>query len=119
MSNRSRAILISPMLAAALVPLSLARACSDGNSADGDPASGKRLFQTTARCILCHTAEGRGGKSGPDLSHVGTKHDAEDIAAKIGNPRLGKRGTMMPSASALGLKGRDLSDIVAYLSSLK
>jgi mono/diheme cytochrome c family protein len=119
MSSRCRAILIYPTVAAALVPLSLARAFSDANRPEGDAGNGRRLFRTTARCILCHTAEGQGGKSGPDLGHIGAKRDAPYIAAKIGNPRLGLRSTMMPSASALKLKGEDVADLVAYLSSLK
>src|ERR1700722_6666818 len=37
----------------------------------GDAAAGKDLFFGAGRCADCHTAQGRGGTNGPDLSNIG------------------------------------------------
>ncbi|MGH6680394.1 MAG: c-type cytochrome, partial [Bradyrhizobium sp.] len=37
----------------------------------GDVAEGRRIFFGSGRCAGCHTAEGRGGIDGPDLSSIG------------------------------------------------
>src|SRR5262245_48534931 len=116
---RIRADLLCPALAIAVVLPLLASADPDMKNPEGRPGRGKRLFRTTAACSGCHMADGRGGKLGPDLSHIGAKHEAEYIAAKIYNPKLGKPDTMMPAADTLGLNDRDVADLAAYLAGLK
>ena len=119
MSSRCRAALIYPALAIALALPLMVGADPDKKAPEGSPGRGKRLFRTTAACSGCHKAEGRGGKLGPDLSHIGSQREAEYIAAKIYNPKLGKPDTVMPAASTLGLTDRDVVDIAAYVANLK
>jgi mono/diheme cytochrome c family protein len=85
----------------------------------GDAGRGRKQFFTTAACSGCHMVNGRGGKLGPELSHVGKIRDADWLAAKVFNPRLGKPDTIMPSAADLGLNERTVADLAAYLDSLE
>lgn len=57
-------------------------------SSGGDPANGRRMFfSPLAACSTCHTVEGRGGKVGPDLSHISQSLDREKLI----------RGTLRPN----------------------
>lgn len=97
----------------------LAVAGPDEGGSEGNPRKGRKLFQTTAACSGCHRVHDRGGKLGPDLTHIGATRDAACIAAKTFNPRLGNPNTTMPSASELGLSEANVVDISAYLAGLQ
>jgi mono/diheme cytochrome c family protein len=88
-----------------------------GGGPSGSRAKGKRLFFTTAACSGCHMIGNRGGRLGPDLTHVGSSREEAWIAAKIYNPRLGNPQTIMPSAEELGLTDANVADLAAYLAS--
>jgi putative membrane-bound dehydrogenase-like protein len=51
----------------------------------GDAAAGRRLFFSSvgARCAVCHEYSGRGGRIGPDLTHVGRSTSRERIIDSI------------------------------------
>lgn len=49
----------------------------------GDPASGEKLFFSSARCSECHMLAGRGGYFGADLTNYGSNHGAEAIKSAI------------------------------------
>ena len=53
-----------------------------------DANSGRRIFGNSrlARCIDCHTIDGRGGRVGPDLSQVGKQSNRKAILASILQP---------------------------------
>jgi putative membrane-bound dehydrogenase-like protein len=57
-------------------------------SKPGDADSGRRLFfnPVGARCAVCHQHDGRGGRIGPDLTHVGRDTSKERIIASILQP---------------------------------
>ena len=63
-------------------------AWNDLLSQPGDAESGRRLFFSAvgARCCVCHEHDGRGGKIGPDLTHIGPKTSRERIIASILQP---------------------------------
>jgi cytochrome c oxidase subunit 2 len=99
---------------------------------DGPAATGAKIF-ADAPCAICHTVKGLSGFSkeyagkfkGPDLTHFGSrttiagaimKNTPENLAKWIQDPDKVKPGANMPT---LGLKGKDLNDLVAYLESLK
>ena len=44
----------------------------------GDIAAGAAVFNGNGRCSECHTAEGRGGTNGPDLSAIGKQLSLAD-----------------------------------------
>ena len=86
---------------------------------------GKALFLTVS-CAACHTIQGVSpGIIGPDLTHVASRStiagatypNTPDMLARwIEDPPGRKPGTLMP---ALGLKPDQVSDLVAYLRSLR
>ncbi len=95
-------------------------------------ADGEKIFKN-APCAICHQIRGISGFSpqynygfrGPDLTHFGSRgtlagsileNTPENVALWIQNPDKLKPGAEMPT---LGLRGKDLQDLVAYLESLK
>ncbi len=93
---------------------------------------GEKIFKN-APCAICHQIRGISGFSpqytygfrGPDLTHFGSRgtlagsildNTPENLALWIQNPDKIKPGAQMPT---LGLRGKDLHDLVAYLESLK
>ncbi len=88
--------------------------------------AGKRLFMTS-QCASCHTIAGTPaqGDIGPDLTHLATRTAlASDeipnrpawLASWIHNPQAIKPGDRMPD---LGLSDHEVSDLVAYLDTLR
>jgi mono/diheme cytochrome c family protein len=112
-----------------------AAAARAASKVGGDAGRGEKLFGE-AGCNGCHTVKGIGGQVGPDLTRVG----ALDVKAQrppgqwpdlerylresIENPnRYSVPGfenpSRMPSAAVLKLTDQEVSDLVAYLLSLK
>jgi cytochrome c oxidase subunit II len=99
---------------------------------EGPAAAGAKIW-ADAPCSICHTIKGVSGFSkeytygfrGPDLTHFGSrgtlagsifKNTPENVAMWIKDPDKVKPGANMPT---LGLDDQQLSDLVAYLESLK
>ncbi|MCX6381784.1 MAG: c-type cytochrome [Armatimonadetes bacterium] len=80
---------------------------------------GKKVYDKFS-CSACHAISGKGGNSGPDLSKTGgeANHDAKFFEAKVKNPKASNPDTSMPAYEET-IKGKDLSNLVAYLKSLK
>jgi putative heme-binding domain-containing protein len=51
--------------------------------ADGDGGRGRALFHAKAQCAVCHPVWGIGGKSGPDLTKIGSIRAGRDILEAI------------------------------------
>jgi cytochrome c oxidase subunit II len=98
----------------------------------GPAAAGAKIF-ANAPCAICHTIRGVSGFSkeytygfrGPDLTHFGSRstmagsimdNTPQNVAMWIRNPDEVKPGANMPT---LGLSGREMNELVAYLESLK
>ena len=81
--------------------------------------AGKKVYDQN-KCANCHAIGGKGGKAGPDLSGEGAiaGHNAAWLEAEIKNPKSHKPGGSMP-AFADKIKGKDLSNLAAYMGSLK
>lgn len=77
---------------------------------------GAQLFRS-ARCQECHTINGKGGASGPNLTVVGSRRSREYIIDQIKNPKAHNPNSEMPSFS--NLPEKDINDMANYLSSLK
>ncbi len=86
---------------------------------------GQNVFMT--RCSVCHAVRGTiaGGNLGPDLTHVASRgtiaagllvNNTDNAAAWIDDAQALKPGSSMPS---LHLSPQELTDVVAYLGSLK
>ena len=86
---------------------------------------GQALFE--ARCGACHTVRGTaaGGIVGPDLTHLMSRstiasgvlpNDTASLSGWVSNPQALKPGSAMP---ATNLNGTQLTQVVAYLETLK
>ncbi|MCL5097858.1 MAG: c-type cytochrome [Candidatus Omnitrophica bacterium] len=74
---------------------------------------GRRLF-TSARCIACHTIEGKGGTLGPSLDHVAKLGlTREWIITQIRNPTSHYPTSIMPANHAL--TDQQLNALIDYL----
>jgi mono/diheme cytochrome c family protein len=69
-------------------------------------------------CATCHTLDGEGGKQGPELSHVGAKHDAMWLRQWISDPTTIKADSNMP-AFGDRLDDAEMTAIVNYLAGRK
>jgi cytochrome c oxidase subunit II len=96
------------------------------SASTGQAAAGKQLFMSS-QCASCHRIAGTQaqGTVGPDLTHLATRttiasatipNTPAQLAAWISNPQAIKPGTRMPD---LGLSRGQISQLVAYLESLK
>lgn len=97
----------------------------------GDAAKGAELF-TQRQCIGCHAIngyEGAGARVGPNLTYFAQRKQfagymlendinegAENVSAWLADPQKVKPGSQMPN---LGLSQDDISNLVAYLRTLK
>ncbi len=98
----------------------------------GPPADGAKVFRN-GPCAICHTIKGISGFSkeyqygfkGPDLTHFGSRttfagsimdNTPKNLEKWIEDPAKVKPGSRMPT---LGVSGKQLSDLAAYLESLK
>lgn len=52
----------------------------------GDATHGKQLFYGDANCAVCHMAEGKGGRFGPDLTAAGGSRTREALIDSVRNP---------------------------------
>ena len=77
-------------------------------------ANGKKLVAASG-CMGCHKIGGKGGTTGPDLSHEGAKAKPAEIAAQIKNPKAKNPKSVMPASSR---PGQEIAAMAAYLASL-
>lgn len=120
----------------ALVSALILATSAAGAAVSGDPQRGRLAVIGKGNCLACHQMpipeEPDHGDIGPDLSHVGSRLDALQLAARIRDPKTINPDTIMPSFVKLDLnrvakdwKGQtilteqDLADVVAYLLTLK
>ena len=83
----------------------------------GCESRGSQLFHN-GKCIECHTLNGEGGSSGPNLSDVGSRRSREYIVEQIKNPRSHKSSSDMPSFEGR-LPEKDIQALADYLSDQK
>jgi mono/diheme cytochrome c family protein len=67
-------------------------------------------------CVGCHTIDGDGGTDGPDLTTIGSKHDAATLRRWIEDPELVDPDAEMPSFGDR-LSAEQLDTIAGYLAS--
>ena len=87
--------------------------------AAGDPAAGKKVYDAQG-CAGCHAISGTGGMVGPELTKVGAdpKHTTKWLTDYVTDPKKQNPNSMMP-AYGDKVKGKDMTNLVAYLASLK
>jgi mono/diheme cytochrome c family protein len=79
----------------------------------GDVAKGKALF-AESRCISCHTLEGKGNGSAPELSKVASRASAGWLLAFIRDPHAFNPRTRMPQ---FNFSADEARHVVAYMES--
>ncbi|MBI3450096.1 MAG: c-type cytochrome [Acidobacteria bacterium] len=77
----------------------------------GDAARGKTLFGES-RCVSCHTIEGRGNGSAPELSGVASKVNRRWLIEFLADPEALQPATRMPRYA---FSRQDLLDLSQYL----
>jgi ubiquinol-cytochrome c reductase cytochrome b subunit len=77
--------------------------------------AGHTLFDKNG-CAACHMIHGKGGKAGPDLTHVGSRRDTDWLIRHFKDPQAVSPGSIMPKV-ALG-EG-ELMQLTDYMLSLK
>lgn len=92
----------------------------------GGPIADGASFFAASPCTTCHTVAGVSkGRLAPDLSHLASRktlaagiltNTPENLAKWIEDAPKLKPGAQMP---ALGMRGKPLNDLVAYLESLR
>lgn len=78
---------------------------------EGDPEAGGKLFRES-RCISCHTVDGRGNGSAPELGGIGSKTNRGWLVAFLGDPHAFQPNTEMPRYS---FTSGELLDLSQYL----
>ncbi len=78
-----------------------------GAEPPGDAANGKKLF-AESRCISCHTVEGKGQGSAPELSKVASAASRGWLLAYVRDPHAFNPRTPMPRYHFSDAESRDL-----------
>ena len=100
----------------AMVTLVLvAAACAHARETSVPVAEGRRVFQAQG-CYGCHTVGATGTAIGPDLSHIGAKHNRSYLIAWLRDPSSQKPTAHMPN---LTLTDSEVQALAAYLGSLR
>ncbi len=62
---------------------------ANGGAVTGNPQAGKEVYASSG-CSSCHSIDGKGGDSGPDLSNIGSERSATFMRDEILNPGTNK-----------------------------
>jgi ubiquinol-cytochrome c reductase cytochrome b subunit len=78
--------------------------------------AGRAVFARNG-CSACHSINGKGGKIGPDLTHVGSRRpDAEWHVRHFKDPQSVSPGSLMPKVE---LSEKELRELADYMLSLQ
>ena len=78
--------------------------------------AGKRVYAGRG-CSECHRINGKGGRAGPNLTHIGKIRSKAWIRKQITDSKAHFKDSFMPLYKHLPRK--DLNALVSYLSSLR
>ncbi len=90
----------------------LAAAAAAGSQA---PSAGQLVYQRQG-CSNCHSINGIGGTSGPDLSKEGSRHDRGWFIGHFKDPEKYIRNSAMPPVAA---SEQDIEQLTAYMMTLR
>lgn len=77
--------------------------------------AGQLVYQAQG-CSNCHSINGIGGTSGPDLTRVGNRHDREWFIGHFKDPQKYVKNSAMPAVTA---SSQDIEQLTAYMLTLK
>lgn len=75
-----------------------------------------RILYDKNGCTACHSVHGKGGRIGPDLTHVGSTRNADWLMRHFRDPQAVTPGSIMPKAA---LTDAELKELTDYMLSLK
>jgi ubiquinol-cytochrome c reductase cytochrome b subunit len=75
-----------------------------------------RILYDRNGCSACHAIHGKGGKIGPDLTHVGRTRGREWLIKHFRDPQAMVPGSIMPKVT---LPEKELNELTDYMQSLK
>jgi ubiquinol-cytochrome c reductase cytochrome b subunit len=75
-----------------------------------------RILYDKNGCASCHSIHGKGGKVGPELTHVGGKRNADWFMRHFKDPQAMSPGSIMPK---IMLQEKELKELTDYMMSLK
>lgn len=105
------------MIARAVLLVSVVLLASCAQAQDGRALVGQgRMIFRDQGCYGCHTAEKMGTAIGPDLSHIGTKHDQTYLTRWLRDPSAQRPSAHMPK---IQLTEGEVQALAAYLGSLR
>jgi mono/diheme cytochrome c family protein len=83
-------------------------------------AAGKKVYDAGG-CGACHMIGEKGGKTGPELTHIGKdpKWPAAKIEAIVRNPKKAANTDKMPAYPADKISDKEMKSLLAYLSAQK
>src|SRR5205814_10402464 len=96
-----------------------------GGAAFAGAATDPKAFSQAAGCLACHKLEGQGQVIARDLTHVGSRRDAESIRKKILDPASSiakgyeKLAGIMPKTFGTMMNAAQLEALVQYLAAHK
>ena len=106
------------------IPAASAAPAGGGGGFAGGSTDPKAIIQT-AGCLACHKLDGQGQVIAPDLTHVGSRRDAESIRKKILDPASSvtkgyeKLAGIMPKSFGTMMNAAQLEALVQYLAAHK
>ena len=84
-----------------------------------DIAKGRKIYEANG-CKACHVVgEDKGGKTGPELTHVAKTRKPDWMSAQVRDPKKFDPKSAMPAYGADKIDDKQLKTLVAYMSSLK
>lgn len=81
-------------------------------------AAGQKVYAATG-CAACHKIGDKGGATGPELTKAGKGMNAAKVKAVIRKGAKSKAGVAMPAYGTDKISDKDLTSLMAYLSSMK
>ena len=96
-----------------------------GSAAFAGGSTDPKAIIQAAGCLVCHKLDGQGQVIAPDLTHVGSRRDAESIRKKILDPASSvakgyeKLAGIMPKSFGTMMNAAQLEALVQYLAAHK
>ena len=96
-----------------------------GGTAFAGGSTDPKVIIQAAGCLACHKLEGQGQVIAPDLTHVGSRRDAESIRKKILDPASSvtkgyeKLAGIMPKSFGTMMNAAQLEALAQYLAAHK
>jgi len=96
-----------------------------GSAAFAGGSTDPKAIIQAAGCLVCHKLDGQGQVIAPDLTHVGSRRNAESIRKKILDPASSvakgyeKLAGIMPKSFGTMMNAAQLEALVQYLAAQK